>query len=259
MKVEAFQGLLAQVPSLTEGQLNELVQAVERRWSKTKALRVLETAWVVPRCAYCDSERVVKNGHSRGLRRYRRRACGKTFNATTSTPLTDLYSKKRFFGQGECLTKGMPVHETAAALGVLMSTVFRLRHRVLQAVQAHQPQQESGLLEADEAYFRQSQKGSRKMTRTSRARRGKATPKGLARDLIPVLVGRVSEGVYHVQTVNNCHERFKTWVNRQLRGVSTKYLPNYLDWMRLWEWFKEGVKPEHFVVSGLGKQIINVQ
>jgi hypothetical protein len=35
--------------------------------------------------------------------------------------------------------------------------------------------------------------------------------------------GRISEGVYHVQTVNNYHERFKTWVNRQLRGVSTKH------------------------------------
>jgi len=46
-------------------------------------------------------------------------------------------------------------------------------------------------------------------------------------------------------------------VNRQLRGVSTKHLPNYLAWMRLWEWFKEGIKPEHFVVSGLGKQLIN--
>lgn len=70
--------------------------------------------------------------------------------------------------------------------------------------------------------------------------------------------GRISEGVYHVQKVNNYHERFKTWVNRQLRGVSTKHLPNYLAWMRLWEWFKEGIKPEHFVVSGLGKQLINV-
>jgi hypothetical protein len=52
--------------------------------------------------------------------------------------------------------------------------------------------------------------------------------------------------------------RFKAWVNRQFRGVSTKHLPNYLAWMRLWEWFKEGVKPEHVVVSGLGKQLINV-
>jgi transposase-like protein len=322
MKVESFQALLAQVPSLTEGQLDELVQAVETRRSKTKALRVLEGAWGTPKCAHCASDRVVKNGHSRGLQRYRCQACSRTFNATTGTPLAGLHGKERFFQQGECLAKGMTVREAADALGVSVSTAFRLRHRFLQAVQAHQPQQVSGLLEADETYFRESKKGCRKMPRLSRARGGKATPKGSARDLVPVLVGRVrgthqvadsvltamtaaqaeealrpvvgpdtllctdgsgalrtaaaklgvtsksvavgydgriSEGVYHVQTVNNYHERFKTWVNRQLRGVSTKHLPNYLAWMRLWEWFKEGVKPEHFVVSGLGKQLINVQ
>lgn len=320
MKVESFQALLAQVPSLTEGQLDELVQAVEKRRSKTKALRVLEGAWGAPKCAHCASDQVVKNGRSRGLQRYCCRACGKTFNATTGTPLAGLHSKERFFQQGECLAKGMTVREAADALGVSVSTAFRLRHRFLQAVQAHQPHQVSGLLEADETYFRESKKGCRKMPRPSRARGGKATPKGSARDMVPVLVGRVrgthqvadsvltamtaaqaeealrpvvgpdtllctdgsgalrtaaaklgvtsksvavgydgriSEGVYHVQTVNNYHERFKTWVNRQLRGVSTRHLPNYLAWMRLWEWFKEGVKPEHFVVSGLGKQLIN--
>jgi hypothetical protein len=31
MKVESFQTLLGQVPSLTEGQLDELVRAVEKR------------------------------------------------------------------------------------------------------------------------------------------------------------------------------------------------------------------------------------
>jgi hypothetical protein len=25
----------------------------------------------------------------------------------------------------------------------------------------------------------------------------------------------------------------------------------------VWEWFKEGVKPEHFIVSGHGRQLIN--
>ena len=69
--------------------------------------------------------------------------------------------------------------------------------------------------------------------------------------------GRVSEGVYHVQSVNNYHERLKTWINRRLRGVATKYLPHYLAWMRVQEWFKNELRPEHFVISGLGKQIIN--
>jgi hypothetical protein len=49
----------------------------------------------------------------------------------------------------------------------------------------------SDALEADETYFRQSQKGSSKMTRPSRSRGGKARPKGSARVLVPVLIGRV--------------------------------------------------------------------
>ncbi len=44
--------------------------------------------------------------------------------------------------------------------------------------------------------------------------------------------GGVQGGVYHVQTVNNYHQRLRGWVNGQLRGVSTKYMPNYLAWMR---------------------------
>jgi transposase-like protein len=103
MKVESLQALLAQVPSLTEGQLDE------KRCSKTKELRVLETAWGVPKCGHSDSEQVVKNGQSRGLRRYCCRACGKTFNAITGTPLTKLHNKERLFEQGECLAKGMTV------------------------------------------------------------------------------------------------------------------------------------------------------
>ena len=219
------------------------------------------------------------------------------------------------------MAQGMTIREAAAEMGVAVSTAFRLRHRFLSAVQKHQPTLVAGLMEADETYFRESQKGCRKMKRTPRSRGGAPSKKkGGPRNLIPVLVGkvrgapyvtdrvltamttdqaeealrsvvgpdtllcidgssalrtaaaklgvatksiavtfdgRVSEGVYHVQTVNNYHERLKTWTNRKLRGVATKYLPNYLSWMRLWEWFKDGVKPEHFIVSGLGRQIIN--
>jgi transposase-like protein len=81
------------MPSLTEAQLDELVLAFEKRRSKIKALRVLEGAWGAPKCGRCASGAVVKNGHSRGLQRYCCRACGKTFNTTTGTPLAGLHSK----------------------------------------------------------------------------------------------------------------------------------------------------------------------
>ena len=54
------------LPALTEGQLDELVQAVEKRRSKTKSLRVLEGALGASKYGFCASEQVVKNGHSRG-------------------------------------------------------------------------------------------------------------------------------------------------------------------------------------------------
>lgn len=63
--------------------------------------------------------------------------------------------------------------------------------------------------------------------------------------------------VYHLQGVNNYHERMKSWLNNDLRGVSTGRLPNYLAWMRMREWFKAEIAPEHFIVTGLGHQIIN--
>lgn len=187
-------------------------------------------------------------------------------------------------------------------MGVAVSTAFRMRHRFLQEVVSHQPRHVAGLLEADETYVRESQKGSRHLTRPARHRGGTAVKaKGRPRDLIPVLVGRlrgqphvvdqvltsmsvlqatealrgacgpdtllctdgsgamrgaakalgvtsksiavsyggrVVEGVYHVQTVNSYHERLQTWLTRGLRGVATKYLPNYLAWMRVSEWYR---------------------
>ncbi len=42
---------------------------------------------------------------------------------------------------------------------------------------------------------------------------------------------RVKKGIYHVQHVNNFHNRLKTWMVR-FQGVATKYLDNYLYWFR---------------------------
>jgi transposase-like protein len=62
---------------------------------------------------------------------------------------------------------------------------------------------------------------------------------------------------FHVQTVNSYHSRLKGWLNHELRGVATKYLPNYLAWQRLQTWFKEGILPGQFIASALGRQLIN--
>jgi transposase-like protein len=49
--------------------------------------------------------------------------------------------------------------------------------------------------------------------------------------------------------VNGHHERLKTFVNRELRGVSTKYLANYLGWMRAMR--RPGFGPPVLIQQGL--------
>lgn len=84
---------------------------------------------------------------------------------------------------------------------------------------------------------------------------------GVATEAVAVAYGgrvrMTANGPVHVQSVNNYHERLKTWINSELRGVSTKHLPRYLAWMRMREWFKEDATAEDYIMSALGKQIIN--
>ncbi len=322
MRTDHFNRLLASLDRLTDAQVALLHERVQSRHQHTHALKAVEEAKPAHWCVHCGSEQVVKNGHNRGLQRYRCRACKKTFNAASGTPLSRLRNKELFLRQAECMAESMPIRATAAELGVSVSTAFRWRHRFLSTVVEHQPKSVQGLLEADETYILESQKGNRHLTRPARRRGGKASkaPGKKFNDLVPVLVGRlrgqphivdrvlprmngenalnalrgvvgrdtllctdgnaaflriqrelgvpvksvatswhgpVLDNIYHVQSVNSYHERLKSWVQRGFRGVSTKYLPNYLAWRRVLEWFKDDVRPEHFITSAMGRQVIN--
>ncbi len=49
--------------------------------------------------------------------------------------------------------------------------------------------------------------------------------------------GRFKEGIYHIQHVNSMHSELKQWI-RRFKGVSTKYLANYLYWFKWLQLFK---------------------
>ena len=65
----------------------------------------------------------------RGLRRYRCKACRKTFNATTGTSLHGLHKKDRWLAYRECLADGMMIRDSAKRCKLAVSTSFRWRHR----------------------------------------------------------------------------------------------------------------------------------
>lgn len=226
------------------------------------------------------------------MQRYRCRACRRTFNALTGTPLSGLRHKGRWLSFGGSLASGESVRKSAKRCGVCTDTAFRWRHRFLEAA-ATAPGTLTGVVEADELFQLISDKGVRGLARKPRKRGGKASKPGRSKEQAVILVatdrggttfvqviGDVSaeslaaslgpvvakdallvtdghpayppcakalgirheavnlsagvrvRGLVHIQTVNSRHSQLRDFL-RRFRGVSTRYLGNYMRWLHL--------------------------
>lgn len=119
--------MLESIAKLTAGQLEEVRTALTTEHTVRASYRAIETARPCS-CRRCGSEKVARNGVQNGLQRFRCRACGKTFNAATGTPLSRLRDKDRFEAYAQCMRKGYTVRQAAAEVGLTLDRAFRWRH-----------------------------------------------------------------------------------------------------------------------------------
>ncbi|MCP5092701.1 MAG: IS1595 family transposase, partial [Gammaproteobacteria bacterium] len=115
-----------------------------------------------------------------------------------------LHRKDKWLAFGTCLADGLTVRASAERCRFAVNTAFRWRHRFLTA-QDPKAHKLTGIVEADETYFLQSQKGERNLARKARRRGGKASKRGLSDEQVPVLVAADRSGttVSAVLTVVN--------------------------------------------------------
>jgi transposase-like protein len=146
-------------------------------------------------CPHCDNRHVVRWGQASDLPRYRCKACLRTFNALTKTPLANLRMKDRWAAQTEAMIDGVSLAKAARRCGVHPTTAFRWRHRFLAALSGDKPKALIGIVEGDETFILESFKGKRSgLPRKSRKRGGKSAKRGLSAEQIPVIVARDREG-----------------------------------------------------------------
>ncbi len=305
MDRKTFLEWVSRVDELTEAQRADALAILAGR-SHGGAVAAIEMAAGDDRqCPHFQTPGAENRGTARGLRRYRCKACGKSFNALTGTSLSRLRHTDRGREFGQSLAQGETIEQAVARCGVAHSTAFRWRHRFLEAAKPDDSKL-GGIVEADETFVLSSLKGSQAWKRAEngqpvadlperkpRKRGGRASKRGLSHELVPVLVaadrsgttisavlpvangdaiksvldpvlcedallvtdggkalascatkmnvthevlnqsaGEHVRGDLHIQTVNSRHERLKTFL-RIHRGVSTKYLTNYLHWYHL--------------------------
>ena len=146
-------------------------------------------------CPHCGQGAVVLWGKASGLPRYRCKACARTFNALTKTPLAKLRMKEKWNSQADAMLDGVSIAKAARRCGVHYTTAFRWRHRFLAALSGDKPGTLAGIVESDETFILESFKGKRSgLPRKARKRGGTSAKRGLSAEQIPVIVARDRHG-----------------------------------------------------------------
>jgi transposase-like protein len=145
---------LSSVARLTPAQKADLLKALSVRDDEAEVGHLVDSRLAQsPACPHCASTWIVRNGSASGLQRFKCRACQRTFNALSKTPLARLRKKAKWLQQEDALGRGLIVRLASAELGVAPSTAFRWRHRFLQLTQPVKALVLTGVVEADETFF----------------------------------------------------------------------------------------------------------
>jgi transposase-like protein len=146
-------------------------------------------------CPHCGGSDMARWGTASGLPRYRCKACARTFNALTKTPLAKLRMKEKWGSQADAMMDGVSITKAARRCGVHYTTAFRWRHRFLAASSGDKPRTLTGIVESDETFILESFKGRRSgLPRKARKRGGTSAKRGLSAEQIPVIVARDRHG-----------------------------------------------------------------
>lgn len=261
-------------------------------------------------CPYCNSNHIVKIGKLHNNQRYKCKECGKNFTITTNTTF---FSTKKplsiWYKYIDLMTKKLTLREICKELNINIKTAFYWRHKILKALTQQNTKILSGIIEADETYFRESQKGNNHLTRkahksgksklnkfqimsvygyTEEEYKNQQHKRGLSKDLICVLTatdkntiwgkpigygkvqpnwvisnlqGKIRENstlvtdaersynhikgvkhkkftfglskskTYNLGRIDSIHTSMKGLINGTFKGVATKYLEGYLNYV----------------------------
>jgi transposase-like protein len=191
----AFETFLKQAVQLTGDQCTRLQTLLQSGREERRAVDIIEEAMAGKlACPRCQGNKLYRHGAANGLQRYRCSACGRTFNSLSGTPLARLRHKAKWLHYLDGMLASRTVRQAAAAVDIAKNTSMRWRHRFLTLIKTDRPKCLTGIVEADETFLLESQKGARKLDRPARKRGGKASKSGLSKEQVCILVARDRDG-----------------------------------------------------------------
>jgi transposase-like protein len=209
-------------------------------------------------CVHCGSVNNKRNGKYRSRQRYICKGCGKSFNDMTANPDFRNHYPHKWLKYFQMMVDGVTLPKIAEELEIHVSTALYWRYKILIALRSIGFSTLKGIIESDETYFLESDKGKKSVTnRKPRERGGKAKKRGISKEQISVVVahdrngnvlskvagrGRTTADEID-QTLNGCLEKEVVLCTDSATNYKAfarqKGIPHYLSWFRFLELHKQ--------------------
>ncbi|WP_426114427.1 IS1595 family transposase [Massilia sp. PWRC2] len=195
MDASAFSRFVTQIAQLSRSQCAQVLALLQPVVNQGQVVDLIEKAVANKLCCpRCQGNSLYRHGAKHGLQRFRCRACGRTFNSLTGTPLARLRHKHKWLAYADCMLDSGTVRKAASIVEVAKNTSMRWRHRFLARTKDDRPVCLSGIAEADETFLLESQKGARELPRPPRKQGGRASKRGISHEHVCILAGRDRSG-----------------------------------------------------------------
>lgn len=139
-------------------------------------------------CPHCNSLKYYRYGKDKGSMRFKCKECNRTFTEHTGTWLAGLHKKELVNDYLELMYQEKSLDKIKIALSINKKTAFDWRHKILSSFEDVEKKDFNGIVESDETFFLQSEKGSKKLNRNGRKRGGKASKRGISDEQVAVIV-----------------------------------------------------------------------
>lgn len=139
-------------------------------------------------CPHCGGKHYYRFGKDKGAQRFKCRDCGRTFTEYTGTWQDGLHKKELVGRYLELMSEQKSLDKISAALKINKKTAFDWRHKILGTFKQDEGSCFSGIVESDETFFEESEKGNRHLERPSRKRGSDPKSSGISDNKAKVIV-----------------------------------------------------------------------
>jgi transposase-like protein len=126
-------------------------------------------------CPWCEGKKYYKYGMDKGSQRFKCKDCCRTFTEYTGTWLDGLHKKSYVIKYLELMIEGKSLDKISGTLGINKKTAFDWRHKILSSLGQDRGYAMDGIVESDETFFEESQKGNRHIVGRCGRKRGSST------------------------------------------------------------------------------------